>query len=376
MFSSMTSHHPEPASAETTTPPRGKRPLVWALVAIAAVLVVALVVALVLWAPWAASDPEPTATPTATPTETETPEPEPRDVPQSRVRVTCDELVSPDAAAAVLGAPVAANGTTPVDSGEDAVYRQAGMQSCVWETGELYLSVELMIGPNYWSYDESELQQFEVDGYPAWESCWEWDGAAGCNLYLRIGEAFVATNLYVPASIQPQAPLRGLAPGVAQAVAAAPVEDAWTPPATSLDANSVHDLDARVIGDAFGIPGLGWWGGEFGGLLGSAMAAVQGAGPRMGVHDGDGFMQLALLPGGAWAIDELMESGYTSTEVDGVDAAVVKPFSAHGRGGIPDSNGTTVCVDLDGSLVCAISSQTDAAQAASGMATLAALLRG
>ncbi len=346
------------------------RTVIWAIAAGVALLFVAVIVALVVWlAPERGSEavaepPEPTASPTSAAPE---PPAEP-DAPQARVRISCDELVAPEAVAAAIGAPASAGSSFPVRDVQDALLRQAGMASCRWTAGDRELRAIVALDPTLFDTVLQDEVVSSLDGRRIAEMCSVDDLRSWCHLNLAADDVFVLLNLSGSDADEIRAGLRGLVPGVAAAVSAAPAGPTdWTPPPTSLSAAAVDALDPAVVGDVFGVVDAQRWGGEYGSL---AFRAVRETGAiRWTVGDGaGGVVEVFLLPGGSWAIDELREAGYTPMAVDGVARAVLAPTPDPVRGG------AVACMDVDRSLVCVTTVTDEPTPFAEGLAAYVALL--
>ncbi|MFT4284637.1 MAG: hypothetical protein QM598_07375 [Protaetiibacter sp.] len=352
--------------AHRLTPHRPSR-RAWAIIAASAALIVALIVALVMWLPVTPADP-PAAAPTSSPPVTPEPEPsEAPNAPQALVQLACDDLVSPADVAAVLAVGVAAQSSSPVRDGRDALLRQAGMSRCEWSAGDRELTAIVALDPELFDFAQQDARESTVDGHRVSELCSISEDAV-CRLDLASGDVYVSLALRGTDVAELQAALRGLVPSIARAVTAAPVSTSeWTPPQTSLTSDAVRSVDPGVLGAAFGLVGARVWGGEAGAITFRALTTTDSAEFRIG-DDTRRHLDLLVVAGGAWAVDELLGSGYTSINVDGVDQAAIAPALD------PLSGGLVACMDVDRSLVCVTTDETDAVRLAAELATFARAL--
>lgn len=360
----MASSDPAPTSPQSIS--RGRRIRVG--IGLAALVIGSLVIALVVWLPTTAEKP-PVARPdeTSEPSETPDPEPDGTDVPQALVEVGCDDLVSPAEVSATLGTDAVAESSSPVRNGVDALLRQAGIGRCTWSAGDRELGLVVAVDPKLFDVAMQDARESTIDGRRVSELC-SVDEDAVCRLDVSWGEIYVSLRLSGSDADQVQARLRALVPSVVGAVTAAPVATPeWTPPPTSLTSAAVHAVPPSALGDALGLVDAEVWGGEAGAVTFRALTATDSSSFRFG-DDSARYVDLLVVAGGAWALDELLVSGYAPLDVEGVERAALA------RAPDPLSGGLVACMEVDRSLVCLTTQETDAGRLAAGLSSFARAL--
>lgn len=362
----MASSDPAPSSQRSTS--RSRRIKVGVAVGLAALVVVSLVIALAIWLPTTAEKPPVTRpTETSEPIETSGPEPDGTDSPQALVEVACGDLVSPAEVFATLGTDAVAQSSSPVRSGADALLRQAGMGSCAWDAGDRELGLVVAVDPELFDVAMQDARESTIDGRRVSELCSVSEDAV-CRLDVSLGDIYVSLRLSGPDADEVQARLRALVPSVVGAVTAAPVATPeWTPPPTALTSSAVRAIPPSSLGDALGLVDAEVWGGEAGAVTFRALTATDSSSFRIG-DDTSHYVDLLVVAGGAWALDELLVSGYSPLHVEGVERAALAPAPD------PLSGGLVACMEVDRSLVCLTTQETDAGRLAAGLSTFARAL--
>lgn len=325
---------------------------------VAGVVVLALVVGGAAFALAGQGDaPVADPTPTATPSDEPSAEPEPV-VPVSRFAIDCEQL-APAALRDALLPGAMPDVAPPFDA---ASARQAGFLLCTWRAGEHILTVTAVPDAPFDGHGESPLGILDDAGDGSWRECMEWDGRVWCEAEVWVADAWIRIWVDADATrseVEQGERLVPLMKHIADVVVAGPA-GSWTAPDTRFSRESLAGEGiAAIMGAALGLPGIRDHYGDIGAPTWWEALTRTGSALWRGTTS-DAYVEVTILPGGAWAADEFARDGFDGLEVVDVTGADVALVVEHtGELSVQLTKGWIGVLAVDSSFIQVLRAQSD-----------------